>query len=825
MTEEEVQDLYEDEVPEVVPYTISGTAKDGEDNPIPNATIYITGDTSDTTVTDESGYWEIMDVVGDVVVGALAEGYTFEPTKLDASEAATDLDFTGTSVPLQLVAHYTFDDENAVDVTGNGWDGTIHGNAEYVEGRLGKAFKGSDMWVELPQDVFGAQNYVSISYWVNIKEWVSFARLFSLMGTQDFEYDSALTFECYENEPWVSYKYLKNDNHFLLLHPDNWYNITVIYAGLESKMYLNGDLVLEEELCYPFSESFGPFEIGGINYGLWGSPQANAYFDEFRIYNYALTEQEVEDLYNIEVPVETYTVSGTVTKGDEPLAGVTITLTGDTEETTTTDSEGKWSVEEVEGEVTVTPSKEDYTFEPEEEVVDGARDDVNFVGTPVVITYAVSGTVTVDEEPLEGVTISFSDETEPVVTDEEGKWSAEGLVGEVKVIPTKEDYTFEPEEDVVTGARDDVNFVGTYVGPYEISGTVLEDGEPLEGVTITLTGDTEETTTTDAEGKWMVEEVEGEVTVTPSKDDYTFEPEDEFVTGARDDVNFVGTYVGPYEISGTVLDTNNNPVKGVAISITADGQDTLTVQTEEDGTWQAKIKGEITITPDMENYTFEPDKREENVVDDTTGLNFTATYVGPYSISGTVLDEDDNPIDDVVIEITGETTLTVDEFGEGGTWQATVTGAVTVTPEHELYTFEPEEEVVTEARDDVDFVGIPVVIPPEKELILHYPFNETDGDTVADATANGFDGTLKGTAGFTANGVIGNALALDGEVDSFLELSREAFKNHEELTIALWIKYYQRIDPPIMENICVVHQFTHNPGFFIKPTFLPRRVG
>ncbi|MDI9412629.1 MAG: hypothetical protein QM401_03515, partial [Bacillota bacterium] len=34
-----------------------------------------------------------------------------------------------------------------------------------------------------------------------------------------------------------------------------------------------------------------------------------------------------------------------------------------------------------------------------------------------------------------------------------------------------------------------------------------------------------------------------------------------------------------------------------------------------------------------------------------------------------------------------------------------------------------------------------------------------------------------------------------------------------------------RIDPPIMENICVVHQFTHNPGFFIKPTFLPRRVG
>ncbi len=60
---------------------------------------------------------------------------------------------------------------------------------------------------------------------------------------------------------------------------------------------------------------------------------------------------------------ETYTISGTLT-GDI-VSGVTITLTGPDNATTTTDENGSYSFEGLqEGTYTVTPSKENYNFDP-----------------------------------------------------------------------------------------------------------------------------------------------------------------------------------------------------------------------------------------------------------------------------------------------------------------------------------------------------------------------------------------------------------------------------------------------------------------------------
>ena len=73
---------------------------------------------------------------------------------------------------------------------------------------------------------------------------------------------------------------------------------------------------------------------------------------------------------------ETHTISGTLT--GEVVSGVTITLTGPDNATTTTDANGSYSFEGVqEGTYTVTPSLENYNFDPESFQVELSDDSSN----------------------------------------------------------------------------------------------------------------------------------------------------------------------------------------------------------------------------------------------------------------------------------------------------------------------------------------------------------------------------------------------------------------------------------------------------------------
>ena len=76
-----------------------------------------------------------------------------------------------------------------------------------------------------------------------------------------------------------------------------------------------------------------------------------------------------------------YTVSGRVTQADngQGIEGVTLTFSGGFG-STTTDSNGNWSKSGLSGTVTVTPSKEGWTFSPASRQVTGAASDVNFTG-------------------------------------------------------------------------------------------------------------------------------------------------------------------------------------------------------------------------------------------------------------------------------------------------------------------------------------------------------------------------------------------------------------------------------------------------------------
>ena len=93
-----------------------------------------------------------------------------------------------------------------------------------------------------------------------------------------------------------------------------------------------------------------------------------------------------------------------------------------------------------------------------------------------------------------------------------------------------------------------------------ISGTVKDgDGNPMEGVTITLTGAAEQVTTTDVNGKYQFTDLSnGSYTVTPTFEDIVFTPELRNVTIGLSNVtaNF-SEYVPPeppvYDLTGNFL--------------------------------------------------------------------------------------------------------------------------------------------------------------------------------------------------------------------------------------------------------------------------------
>lgn len=107
---------------------------------------------------------------------------------------------------------------------------------------------------------------------------------------------------------------------------------------------------------------------------------------------------------------------------------------------------------------------------------------------------------------------------------------------------------------------------------YKVSGEILdEDGDPMEGVSIAFSGSSD-VATTGANGKWSRSGLSGTVTVTPSKEDYTFDPASRDVTKARDDVNFTGALASApaeplaAEVDASALDTT---IGGLPIELTA----------------------------------------------------------------------------------------------------------------------------------------------------------------------------------------------------------------------------------------------------------------
>jgi len=214
-----------------------------------------------------------------------------------------------------------------------------------------------------------------------------------------------------------------------------------------------------------------------------------------------------------------YQISGKITGVNaQAIQGVSVTLTGGPQnisKPTETDKNGAYSFLELDnGTYTLTPSFNDYDFNPPAKTVTIAFASVLNVDFTAATGSNISGYVLIGNQPFKGVTINLIDNLSPkdiaqaVQTDDFGFYILIGVPdGMYTVKPVLAGYGFNPASQILTVRNADIKNVNFRAVPgLSLSGTVTNIlGLPVAGVTLELTGSTSTsstTTNTDSSGNY-----------------------------------------------------------------------------------------------------------------------------------------------------------------------------------------------------------------------------------------------------------------------------------------------------------------------------------
>jgi protocatechuate 3,4-dioxygenase beta subunit len=253
-----------------------------------------------------------------------------------------------------------------------------------------------------------------------------------------------------------------------------------------------------------------------------------------------------------------FSISGRVREGSAGVGGVTMTLSGDSSATTTTDPNGDYIFTNLAagGDYTVTPTAPLFTFTPPQRTfndLNASQTNADFEATR--LTFSVSGRVTEGVAGLGGVTVTVRRVSDSAVvgsatTADNGTYTVTGVPAgfNYNVTPSLAFYSFTPPSRTITNLVDNqtnVDFAATRQR-FSISGRVANSSNaPVSGVTVTLGGDAAGTTTTDSNGQYTFGNLEAgrDYTVTPSKPNYTFTPPSRAVNdlGGNQTADFTAT--------------------------------------------------------------------------------------------------------------------------------------------------------------------------------------------------------------------------------------------------------------------------------------------
>jgi hypothetical protein len=177
------------------------------------------------------------------------------------------------------------------------------------------------------------------------------------------------------------------------------------------------------------------------------------------------------------------------------------------------------------------------------------------------------------------------------------------------------------------------NFIAAPAAGFAISGTITSGGSPLAGVSVTMSGTANATTTTDASGFYSFAGLaNGNYTVTPSLGGFFFTPVSRAITLNSANVtgqNFIATPVAGFSISGSVRTRGFGAAPGApvaGVTMTLSGAATASTLTDAGGNYSftGLANGNYAVTPGLTGFTFSPASRALTINGgDVAGQNFT----------------------------------------------------------------------------------------------------------------------------------------------------------------------------------------------------------
>lgn len=446
------------------------------------------------------------------------------------------------------------------------------------------------------------------------------------------------------------------------------------------------------------------------------------------------------------------------------LGSLTVTLAGPAPATTTTtvttNASGYFEFPGlVDGSYVVAPSLAGYTFGPATRTVLLAGADVTSAtfSASRVPTYSVTGAIS--GAVLAGVTMTLDGTTGVTTTDLTGAFSLTGVPsGDYLLVPSLEDYVFDPASRVVTVSGASVagqSFTAT-VSPSArtISGTV--SGDVVAGVTVALAGispvTATVTVTTDAAGRFAFRGLgDGLYLVTPSLDGgYAFTPANCLVTVSGPSVTSVAfSAAAVLAISGKV---SGAVAAGVIITLAGDSDGVTATGFDGSYTFTGLPNGTYTVTPSLPGYVFGPTAASVTLQGaDSPGVDFVAAAT--HRIAGTISGD---VMAGVKVTLSGAGAGEVTTDGTGSfEFTDLADGNYVVTPSLEGYTFDPDGLQVAlpgAIFGDVTNADFTATLVPTYSV----------SGTVSGAILSGVTVSLSGEAGATTTTDITGAYSFTG---------------------------------------------------------------
>ena len=199
-----------------------------------------------------------------------------------------------------LVAHFNFE-ENTLDSTINLNHCASSGGISYVAGKVGSkaiVFNSSNAFVQLPAYLANHKE-ISIATWVYWKGTTLLQRIFDF-GNDQNQY----MFLTPSSSTGKMRFAIKNGgveqqlNASAALTTGKWSHVAVTLGETGARMYLNGVVVAESNDITISPIDFKPI-LNYIGRSQFSNPLFNGFIDDFRLYNYALTSNEVNGIFEV----------------------------------------------------------------------------------------------------------------------------------------------------------------------------------------------------------------------------------------------------------------------------------------------------------------------------------------------------------------------------------------------------------------------------------------------------------------------------------------------------------------------------------------------